>query len=505
MRRRSAPPPSAQQMIREYLGRVSVAATKVLPKGDRLLFVGRTRAAIEAKVGPLASADADAVQNALTTMGAPEELAQRERERLYSARRRGAAAAPPALWKPSKESRRGAPGSRRGAPGSGRGAAGSGRGAPGSGGGADPPPAREQGAPQGRRRPRPWPHRGLTGPDEPQPAETASASAPQKPVPAVPRQADSPEEMSPPVEASPSAEVSPPPEASRREASPGEVPRPRMPPEQAMEEGWPAEPAAAGNASAEPAAVEPAAVEPSPVEPSLPGNASAGNGSAVGVPVPDLAGLEADAPEPDAPEPDVPVTGTPGAATPGSGGPERNGTPPGWLRPGRPTPAPAPDEAKPLSIVPGMSESGEPEDHPVSGRRSVAGWRSPVVALLAEAWALARKHPLEAVAVVLLGLGGLILPFPFWLIGGLVALRSRRWDARDKWIALAGPPLVTFVVLLTRAVTSQGNLFSAFYHASEHDVGLSIRVGCVLCAGYLIWRLRRGPRLRTLPPWQRPR
>ena len=124
---------------------------------------------------------------------------------------------------------------------------------------------------------------------------------------------------------------------------------------------------------------------------------------------------------------------------------------------------------------------------------------------LAEAWALARKHPLEAVAVVLLGLGGLILPFPFWLIGGLVSLRSRRWDARDKWIALAGPPLVTFMVLLIRAVTSPGNFFSAFYHASQHDVGLSIRVGCVLCAGYLIWRLRRGPRLRTLPPWQRPR
>jgi hypothetical protein len=175
------------------------------------------------------------------------------------------------------------------------------------------------------------------------------------------------------------------------------------------------------------------------------------------------------------------------------------------LRPGRPTPAPAPGEAKPLSIVPGMSESGEPEDHPVASRRSAAGWRSPVVALLAEAWALARKNPLEAVAVVLLGLGGLILPFPFWLIGGLVALRSRRWDARDKWIALAGPPLVALTVLVTRAVTSAGNFFSAFYHAAGNDVGLSIRVGCVLCAGYLIWRLRRGPRLRTLPPWQRPR
>ena len=102
MRRRPAPPPSAQQMIREYLGQVSVAATKVLPKGDRLLFVGRTRAAIEAKVGPLASADADDVLSALTTLGDPEDLANRERERLYSARRRGAAAAPPALWKPHK-------------------------------------------------------------------------------------------------------------------------------------------------------------------------------------------------------------------------------------------------------------------------------------------------------------------------------------------------------------------------------------------------------------------
>ena len=49
-------------MIREYLGAVSTAATRKLPKGDRLLFVGRTRAAIEAQVGPLASADdADAV------------------------------------------------------------------------------------------------------------------------------------------------------------------------------------------------------------------------------------------------------------------------------------------------------------------------------------------------------------------------------------------------------------------------------------------------------------
>jgi hypothetical protein len=165
----------------------------------------------------------------------------------------------------------------------------------------------------------------------------------------------------------------------------------------------------------------------------------------------------------------------------------------------RPRPGPPPAETRPLSIVPGMGPPPE-ADEPARAPR-----RPPAAAPLAEAWALARKHPLEAVSVVVLGVGGLILPFPFWLIGGLIALRSRRWDARDKWMALAGPPLFTFVVLLIRAGTSPGNIFAGFYHASLHDGLLSIRAGCVLCAAYLIWRLRRGPRLRTLPPWQRPR
>jgi hypothetical protein len=400
-------------MIREYLGRVSVAATEMLPKGDRLLFVGRTRAALEAKIGPLASADADDVLSALNALGDPEALAKRERERLYSARRRGAAAAPPTLWKPSKESRRGA--------------------AP-----PLPPAGRRPGLGQARK-PRPWPHRGLAGPDEMKPVESA-APPPAEPTPralpaAVPHQADSPE------------------------ATP--------PPRQAPAVGSPA-------AEGPPVAVPPVAVPPAAVLP--------------------VGGPETPPEEPVMEElvPDEPET----AALDGAG-PEPGGSPPGWMRPVRP--APAPEEAQPVSIVPGMGQPGEAEEPPAARRRS------PVAEPLAEAWALARKHPLEAVSVVLLGLGGLILPFPFWLIGGLVALRSRRWDARDKWMALAGPPLFTFAVLLIRAGTSQGSFFSAFYQASRHDVGLSIRAGCVLCAGYLIWRLRRGPRLRTLPPWQRPR
>ncbi|MGD0926232.1 MAG: hypothetical protein ABR926_13650 [Streptosporangiaceae bacterium] len=427
MRRRPAPLPSAQQMIREYLGHVSDAATKVLPKGDRLLFVGRTRAAIEAQVGPLASAEADDVLSTLTALGEPEDLAKRERERLYSARRRGAAAAPPTLWKPSKESRRGP---------------------------APAPAAARRAGPAEARKPRAWPHRGLTGPDEPKPAESGTPAPQPEPAPAVPRQADSPEAT----------------------AVPAKTPAARTPPVET--------PAILPPTEESPSVDAPMAGMPTTESPT------------VAVPPGTTPGPGQSGPGQSGPGQSGPGQSGPGQSETGQSETEPAGTPPGWMRPVRP--APASGETEPLSIVPGMGQAGEAEEAPQT-RRS-----SPAAAPLAEAWALARKHPLEAVAVVLLGLGGLILPFPFWLIGGLVALRSRRWDARDKWMALAGPPLFTLAVLLIRAGTSPGNFFSDFYRA-RHDVGLSIRAGCVLCASYLVWRLRRGPRLRTLPPWQRPR
>jgi hypothetical protein len=130
--------------------------------------------------------------------------------------------------------------------------------------------------------------------------------------------------------------------------------------------------------------------------------------------------------------------------------------------------------------------------------------RPAMPAPLAEAAALARKHPLEIVCVVLIGVGGLIFPFPLWLIGGLAALRSRRWDARDKRVALLGPPLFAVACVLLLGVTGNGSYFHEVGHAL-HQFGLLLRVGCVLCAGYLVWRLRRGPRARKAPPWQRPR
>src|ERR1022692_4209698 len=41
---------SAEKLVGDYLSRVLHAAQRVLPKGDRLLFVARTRAAIMKKV-----------------------------------------------------------------------------------------------------------------------------------------------------------------------------------------------------------------------------------------------------------------------------------------------------------------------------------------------------------------------------------------------------------------------------------------------------------------------
>ena len=113
--------------------------------------------------------------------------------------------------------------------------------------------------------------------------------------------------------------------------------------------------------------------------------------------------------------------------------------------------APA-DPTEPLSIVPGMGLAEEEPDGRLAGRPAMP-------APLAEAAALARKHPLETVCVLLIGVGGLIFPFPLWLIGGLVALRSRRWDTRDKRLALLGPPLFAVACVLILGADRERQLF----------------------------------------------
>jgi hypothetical protein len=122
----------------------------------------------------------------------------------------------------------------------------------------------------------------------------------------------------------------------------------------------------------------------------------------------------------------------------------------------------------------------------------------------ANAGRLAREHVLEAVAILLLGLGGLILPFPFWPIGAIVALFSRLWDVKDKSLAVTGPLLVTLALSVIAApfVGGSGNVIVVYFHAIGVSFGLLIRVGSVLTAAYLGWRVSKGPRVKV-PPWKR--
>jgi hypothetical protein len=122
----------------------------------------------------------------------------------------------------------------------------------------------------------------------------------------------------------------------------------------------------------------------------------------------------------------------------------------------------------------------------------------------ANAGRLARENLLESIAILLLGLGGLILPFPFWPIGAIVALFSRLWDIKDKSLAVTGPLLVTLALSVIAApfVGGSGNVIVVYFHAIGVSFGLLVRVGSVITAAYLAWRVSKGPRVKV-PPWRR--
>jgi hypothetical protein len=449
MRRRSSAPLSAEQMIRDYLVQVSAAAQRALPKGDRLLFVGRTRAAIEAQVGPIASAEVDDVTSALTALGDPEELAKRERERLQRARRGNT---PTTLWKPDKASRR------------------------------DTRSRRERPGTQQARKPRRWlegarrpapgtePENGpahdvgqaaAAGPDSGLDGRGSSASSgssgaehgPDRGAPAGPAPGIFPDSGS---------------AAAGRVAAGG------------MTDGR------VGDGAQPVSGAEPVtgrrtvATGPAADGQSMEDGLMAGDDRATGD-----AGAAEDAGRTE----DVTGARGLGEAWDGSGA----GDQPARLV-GRPGGSAG---TEPLSIVPGM-ESPDDDEEPRGSQRL---GRPEVLTVV---WALVRQQPLESVSLLFLGVGGLLYPFPLWLIGGLVSVKSRRWDRRDKWLAFLGPPLFTLAMLIVLGITGPGDFFVAFGHATHH-FGLLLRVGCLLCAVFLGWRLHRGPRRKPVPPWQRRR
>jgi hypothetical protein len=131
--------------------------------------------------------------------------------------------------------------------------------------------------------------------------------------------------------------------------------------------------------------------------------------------------------------------------------------------------------------------------HGVSGNETLAAARQ-----------LARDNLLETIAILLLGLGGLILPYVFWPAGAIVALFSRLWDGKDKSLAIAGPLLVTLAgsVLGALIIGGTGNVVLVYTHALRVDFNILIRVGSVVTAAYLAWRVTQGPRVKV-PPWER--
>jgi len=113
------------------------------------------------------------------------------------------------------------------------------------------------------------------------------------------------------------------------------------------------------------------------------------------------------------------------------------------------------------------------------------------------------RDRLEAFAVVVLGLGGAIYP-PIWIIGVIIALGSRKWDHRDKWLGLALPVfLVTFGAMLVVVLGGERHSIGQYTMEFWVAAGRLSRLAAVLGAGYLLSRAIKyqGKRVRRQPPW----
>jgi hypothetical protein len=177
-----------------------------------------------------------------------------------------------------------------------------------------------------------------------------------------------------------------------------------------------------------------------------------------------------------------------------------------------PAPSRPPVPAEPL----GPGEGGVPAGYPPDGRAGPgeAGYPpdtppGPATGItrarLRSVLALIRKHPLETVAVLLLGVGGLIYPFPLWLIAVAAVIVSRGWDARDKWAAVAIPVAFTLIAAIAIAgLFARSGSLAGYVSTVRIDGWDLIRAGSVVAAAYLVWRLRRGRRPPREPPWRRP-
>jgi hypothetical protein len=132
--------------------------------------------------------------------------------------------------------------------------------------------------------------------------------------------------------------------------------------------------------------------------------------------------------------------------------------------------------------------------------RAVVAWLG---RLGTELVAVMVRDRLEAIAVALLGLGGAIYP-PIWLVGVVIAVWSRKWDHRDKWLGLALPVFVVlFAAMLVVVLGGQRQTIGQYTTEFWLAAGRLSRVVAVLSAGYLLSRAVKyqGTRVKRQPPW----
>jgi hypothetical protein len=537
--------PPAEQLIRDYLNRLSVAARSRLKPEDRRAFLARTGDFIERQSGVRGTADPAEVMRILSGIGDPETVVERERVRLETRRREQAAAAsrvtlwkprrqaPPAKpdagqltnkdgrpltgeirvtsrpitsrWKPgvpltppeSGPARPGAPAGRSGR--SGR----SGRGTwiprPRRGGSGPPPPGEtgpEAPGPQTRERP-PAPPPGETGPEAPGPQtrERPPASAPPAPGASAPPA---------PGAATPAAPAG---SGGTTATGPG---------------------GATSAGSGAPGGAVPASRAPAPTGPAgatstgLGGTAvpaDARNGGSAGsngagpvhhlpsaAPAPPAGAARAVSPQAavQAAGPLAPEPGDDAAAGPRFAGRTlRIGLPGHTVRIGR-----VARPARPTRTRPTRTHLTRSTALPSPRRRLQPG--DVTLEIARRAADTGRQHRMEAACVVLMIVAGLIYPFPLWLVGFLIWLvasgvttMSAVWSLPEKWIGIVGP--IALVIIGTATLISLGGTLATFpdyVHEALADSVWLIKVGGVLGGVFLGWRLNRG-HAPAAPPWLR--
>jgi hypothetical protein len=122
-----------------------------------------------------------------------------------------------------------------------------------------------------------------------------------------------------------------------------------------------------------------------------------------------------------------------------------------------------------------------------------------------------RRYRMEATCVVLMIIAGLIYPVPLWLVGFLIwliavgiTMMSNVWSLPDKWVGIVGP--VALVIIGTATLISLGGTLATFQdyvHEALADSVWLIKLGALLGGGFLGWRLQRGRRSPSVPPWIR--